>query len=143
MLAKKILLAFDGSNLSNKALKKAAEIAKTDPSIQIDVVHVVSFPILTGEYVMADHSFESWITEHGNEVIMHAKTVLSVLPNTFRAFVVEGASPARIILEHAKKEQCDLIVMGSRGLSGIKEIFLGSVSHNVMQHATVPILIVK
>ncbi|WP_256711219.1 universal stress protein [Paenibacillus sp. FSL H7-0331] len=37
----------------------------------------------------------------------------------------------------------DLIVIGSRGLNAISEFILGSVSHNVVQHAKIPVLVVK
>jgi nucleotide-binding universal stress UspA family protein len=52
-------------------------------------------------------------------------------------------SPAEVIVEFIKENEADLVVMGSRGLSGVKEIFLGSISHHVVQKATCPILIVK
>ena len=47
------------------------------------------------------------------------------------------------ILKTAKEGEFDLIVMGARGLSTIKEIFLGSVSHGVTRHAPCPVLVVK
>ncbi|WP_269085328.1 universal stress protein [Peribacillus muralis] len=46
------------------------------------------------------------------------------------------------LLEHVNTHNCDLIIMGSRGLSGFKE-FLGSVSHYIVQHSPVPVLLVK
>jgi nucleotide-binding universal stress UspA family protein len=56
--------------------------------------------------------------------------------------LVEGR-PAEKIVETAKKGMFDLIVVGSRGLSGFKEIFLGSVSNRVADKAHCPVLIVK
>jgi len=47
------------------------------------------------------------------------------------------------ILKTCKKENFDLIVMGARGISTIKEIFLGSVSHGVAIHSECPVLIIK
>jgi nucleotide-binding universal stress UspA family protein len=58
------------------------------------------------------------------------------------AVLLKGISPAYVILNHAREHGCDLIIMGSRGLTGIKE-FLGSVSHTVVQNSQVPVLIVK
>ncbi len=56
---------------------------------------------------------------------------------------IEEEGPAyKVILEHAKENNSDLIIMGSRGLSGVKE-YLGSVSHYVVQHSSVPVLIIK
>lgn len=52
-------------------------------------------------------------------------------------------SPAEIILNYAKEQDADVIVIGSRGLGGIREFVLGSVSHNVVQSARIPVLVVK
>jgi nucleotide-binding universal stress UspA family protein len=60
----------------------------------------------------------------------------------FTTKLVEGR-PADKIVETAKLESCDLIVIGSRGLGGIKEFFLGSVSDRVADEAPCPVLIVK
>ncbi len=48
-----------------------------------------------------------------------------------------------MILDFAVKNDNDVIVIGSRGLGGIREFVLGSVSHNVVQHARIPVLVVK
>ena len=60
----------------------------------------------------------------------------------YNAEMIQGG-PAEVILEYAKEKGNDLIVIGSRGLGGIREFVLGSVSHNVVQHATIPVLVVK
>ena len=48
-----------------------------------------------------------------------------------------------VILKIDKEENFDLIVIGARGLSRLKEIFMGSVSHAVTVHAPCPVLVVK
>lgn len=55
---------------------------------------------------------------------------------------MEG-DPAQAILDYVDKNSISLIVMGSRGLSTVKRVFLGSVSSRVVQEARVPVLIVK
>jgi nucleotide-binding universal stress UspA family protein len=54
-----------------------------------------------------------------------------------------GGDPADAILNAAKKEKADMIVLGTRGLGEIKGLFLGSVSHKVSAHASCPVLTVK
>jgi nucleotide-binding universal stress UspA family protein len=54
----------------------------------------------------------------------------------------EAGYPINHIVKHASEAGYDLIIMGSRGMSGIKEVLLGSVSHGVSQHAKCPVLIV-
>ncbi|MGC8973501.1 MAG: universal stress protein, partial [Thermoproteus sp.] len=56
--------------------------------------------------------------------------------------MLEG-DPATAIVEYADKIGADLIVTGSRGLSSIKRVFLGSVSTGVVTHAKKPVLVVK
>ena len=79
--------------------------------------------------------------EDGKKVISKAVAKLTELPNITRSYVLVG-TPARAILDHARAHDCDLIIMGSRGLSGIKEL-LGSVSHYVTQNSTIPVLLIK
>ena len=57
--------------------------------------------------------------------------------------VVAAGDPADTILARARREKADIIVLGSRGLGAIKELVLGSVSHDVAHKAKVPCLIVK
>ena len=57
--------------------------------------------------------------------------------------LVRCGSPGRTIVLVAQAEGCDLIVMGSRGLSDFSGMVLGSVSHRVLRHATMPVLIVR
>jgi nucleotide-binding universal stress UspA family protein len=53
-----------------------------------------------------------------------------------------SASTWRTIVDAAERDHADLIVMGTRGLSGVKSLLLGSCSHHVVQHALSPVLIV-
>lgn len=57
--------------------------------------------------------------------------------------LLKFGSPAKSIISLAKDEQFNLIVVGSRGLSGISEFLLGSVSNTISHAATIPVLIVK
>ena len=78
---------------------------------------------------------------------MQTKTVEPVIvklveiPNSSEVIVKVGSS-VYVILQQAKELNCDLIIMGSRGLSGIKE-FLGSVSHSITQQSSIPVLVMK
>lgn len=139
MLCSKILVACDGSDLAEKSLDKALEIAKSDARIMIEVIHVVKVPTHT----VMDHfqALEDALYQEGKDILAKAESSLSNLPNHVHTHLLEGA-PATLILSHAKECNCDLIIMGSRGLSGIKE-FLGSVSHMVVQRSQIPVLIVK
>ena len=54
-----------------------------------------------------------------------------------------GAGPGDYILETAKEQNCDMIVMGARGLGKLKKAFMGSVSDHILRKAKVPVLICR
>lgn len=144
MMYSNILVAYDGSEISNLALDKAVEIAKLDPANRLHVLHVYRFPdIIIGEaYISVTPNMNEAIFEEANGVADQAKKKIEHLPNLTTVDVTEG-QPAPNIIKYAEQNQCDLIVIGNRGHSGIRELVLGSVSHNVVQHAHIPVLVIK
>jgi nucleotide-binding universal stress UspA family protein len=56
--------------------------------------------------------------------------------------IFEGGSPGPGLVEVAQREAAGLIVTGSRGLGGFRELIIGSVSHYVVQHADIPVVVV-
>ena len=142
MLCTRILVAYDASDLAKKSLEKAIEIAKMNSFIQIYVLHVM--PIIPAQELIVSEPFQRMhdeISQYGLEILNDAQSALASLPNKFQCIQKEGAA-ARVILDYIQENNCDLVVMGSRGLSGFKE-FLGSVSHTVIQQSKVPVLLVK
>jgi len=57
--------------------------------------------------------------------------------------MIKQGDPAQIIIEIANRQNYDLIIMGSRGMSAFKELLLGSVSLKVMHHASCPVMVVR
>ena len=111
---KKILVPVDGSETAWRALNNALEIGKKFES-EILVVNVIQ-PYNNAALLAVPHKVE---------------------------YDMEVGHPSERIIALSKKVEADAIVLGSRGLSGIAEFFLGSVSSKVSQYATVPVLIVK
>ncbi|MCM3786739.1 universal stress protein [Neobacillus mesonae] len=140
----KIILAYDGSELANKALKKAVELAKLSENTQLDIVHVYDFPrVFIGEGLAPiPPSVNSDVYELAEETIDELKKRLADEQLDAKVELIQG-SPVDVILEYAIQNNSDLIVIGSRGLSGIREFVLGSVSHRVVQEAAVPVLVIK
>lgn len=141
MLFSKILISYDDSDLSKKALKKGIEIARLDEKTVLDILNVVTVP--TNQFIVGDvyREVRESTFKYGNEVVAKTNEWLDQIPNSTHTFVQEG-QPVRTILEFAESNGYDLIIIGSRGLNGVKE-FLGSVSHGVVQRSKVPVLIVK
>lgn len=140
MIFSSILVPYDGSELADKSVEKAVELAKLDSAIKVTVVHVITLPAKKGPDALYRQVKELIIAD-GNETIEQARAKLTEIPAQSEAYVKEG-SPLATILQQAKEHNCDLIIMGSRGLSGFKE-FLGSVSHSITQKSAIPVLLMK
>ena len=143
---KKILIPVDGSEGSWRALHSAMVIGKKFESelVVVNVIQPYNNAALLA--VPLDHSTinqgNSELAKVGDKVLEMAEDKLADYP--FKAENSrEIGHPSDRINALSKKSGCDAIVLGSRGLSGIAEFFLGSVSSKVSQYATIPVLIVK
>lgn len=143
---KKILVPVDGSEGSWRALASAVEIGKRFESklLVVNVIQPYNNAALLA--VPLDHATinqgNSELEKVGDKVLEMAEERLAEYPNKVE-YSLEIGHPSERIIALAKKSQCDAIVLGSRGLSGIAEFFLGSVSSKVSQYSSVPVLIVK
>ncbi|RXT02318.1 universal stress protein [Ammoniphilus sp. CFH 90114] len=145
MLFTKILVAYDGSQLSDLALQKAIKLAQWDSKIEIHVIHVGTYRMYLKEYKLAGEMKQSItipVLEGGEEIILKIKQSLKPLANPWRTYLLKGY-PGKVIVRHAEQYHCDLILIGNKGASKWKEWLLGSVSWYVVQHSTVPVLVIK
>ncbi|MDO7907529.1 universal stress protein [Paenibacillus sp. JX-17] len=144
MLFSKILVAYDGSKASNKALEHGIELAKALEGAELRIVHAFDFPRVYAGEVLAPipASVNKDYYDLAEQTTEEAKQKLTQAGVAATVDMVQG-SPAEVILDYAKEFGSDVILIGSRGLGGIREFVLGSVSHNVVQHARVPVLVVK
>ena len=151
----KILIPLDGSDHSVHALQSAVQIAKKF-SGRITLIHVYSVAPLVSVSPLSS----STLTETGTLAPEVVSKLFEAARGAGTSILADGEMRVRAegiqvetllreghtideILKTVKKGEFDLIVMGARGLSKIKEIFLGSVSHGVTRHASCPVLIVK
>jgi nucleotide-binding universal stress UspA family protein len=137
---KKILLAIDGSPHSNIVLENSIEYAKL-LNAGIILVHCHGkFPVNLGEPYR-----ESQIAG----IIRESEKLIAPFMHRLESenIAVEDRlmeEPAgKMICEVAKIEKCDLIVMGSRGLSNLTNLIVGSVTTRVLQTAPCPVLVVR
>ena len=149
MMINKILVAIDGSKLADKSLDYAIDLAQKYKA-QITVLTVIVAPsnlvINKGEVFVpvGTQDFLKKIENYHKKVLKNAiEKVKKHSPKTLVSQELLTGRPADKIIETAKQSKFDLIVIGSRGLGGIKEFFLGSVSDRVADEAPCPVLIVK
>ena len=137
----KILVPLDGSNYSKKALSYAVSIGKKYGS-KLMLVHVVISPLYayTEGFVMTEH--EKKLEDEGNSILEKGLEYTKSEGIEAESLLAKG-HPSEEIASIANEEKYDLVVMGSRGLSGIKAFLLGSVSERVSRFAKCPVMIVK
>lgn len=144
-MLEKILVPIDGSEAGWHALEYACKLGEKFDST-ITVIHVVqphyTLPsiALHGEIPFLSVNIEE-VEETGYKLIELAKSEMKDYPKVETH--LEFGHPAERILALAKGDEYNLIVIGSRGLSGISEFFLGSISATVSQYSTIPVMIIK
>lgn len=158
MSFQKILVPYDGSKFSDKALENAIGIAKmSGQNTELILLHVTPYiPIpLTFErpvyYAKTGKSIPltQYIEELTKEMEENASTMMDEVKKKYtdkeikiENVLLHGYPPEKII-EFANEQRVDLIVIGSVGLSGFSRVkALGSVSRNVSERASCPVLIV-
>ena len=91
---------------------------------------------------MTIHASREELEKAGEQIIEAAKEVAVQHGCKNVKTEIEGGDPAEVIVETAKSEGADMIVIGSRGLSNISGLLMGSVSHKVTSMAKSPVLVV-
>ena len=135
-----ILLAADGSHNSIRAAKEAVKIAKCSDETLITILFVIDVEKVKKEILHAQ-SNESLYMER-RQKLLPIEQLFEEQNVNFKVEMVHG-TPGLEIIKFANSEQVDLVVIGSRGLNGLQEMVLGSVSHKVIKRVNCPALIVK
>lgn len=141
---KNLLVAVDFSENSHKAILKA-KIMASRCGADIELIHVVeipTYPILEDIAVMGMPGI--WDEEIGKTLIEASDKKLRALAEQFKIskyLTIEGFASSDIV-NHAQQRECDLIVVGAHGASGLKAL-IGSTANSVINHATCDVLAVK
>lgn len=138
---KKILVAHDGSKISDKALKKAVEIA-VHMGGSLTVLSVIPELYLTELADMDRQRIVNALTEETKIAMERIRVSLAGKSIEAKTILRQG-DPAEKILETAKKMKVDLIVTGSHGRHGARKFLMGSVSSRLVDYSPCPILVVK
>lgn len=149
MIYKKILLAYDGSDVSNQALHHAIKLAKNQHAT-LYILYVVeeSFGFRGGIGYDYDYLISIYKDE-GHKVLNEATDIvkaecasikhetLLVQLNTFQGRVAD------VVIDKANELAVDLIIVGTHGRRGINHFFLGSVAENIMRMSHAPVLLIR
>jgi len=135
---KNIVLAYDGSKFSNKALKEAISIAKASGGSLL----ILSVVNITDEFESEAPGLTDKITER---LLRLAQKALgkAVAAKVKAKVEVHVGDAYEMIVDVAKKKKADVIVMGSHGRTGLTRLLMGSVTSRVIGHAPCAVLVVK
>jgi len=140
MRIEKILLPVDGSDCSVKAAEYALDFVDSMGGSILLMYSHKPFPAFLGE---------PYFQEVHDRTLQHARELLSPFVKMFTDAgitvdkrILEGP-PGETICRVAAIEKCDLIIMGSRGFTDLKGLFVGSVTHRVLHGAEGPVLVIR
>jgi nucleotide-binding universal stress UspA family protein len=135
-----ILVAVDGSKHSDAAFDVATNIAQKYGS-QLSVLHV--FQGGTGAGTLVSSTDEDVNRSIGQQVLNSYEETAKEMGLQNVDILLQEGDAAKRIMETANEIKCGLLILGSRGRGGFKDLLLGSVSHKVTSHADCPVLIAK
>lgn len=143
---KHILLPTDGSPLSEVAVKKAMQFAKSIGARVTGLYVIDPFHLFTTEGEMLADTKE----RYEKDSRAHARSSLSVIYNaakengvTCDCITETSSHPYAVIVETAEKKGCDLITMASHGRRGIQAVLIGSETIKVLTHTRIPVLVLR
>jgi nucleotide-binding universal stress UspA family protein len=135
-----LLVPFDGSESSKKALVRACELSKLDGG-EITVLYVIPRYEEMMDFFKTESITKS-LFQQAEKILDGARKIAAGLGVQIKAVVQEGHSSDKIV-ELADKFGSDLIVMGTHGWSGMDKAIMGSTAERIIAYAAGPILIVK
>ena len=139
----RILTATDGSPLSRRAVRAAAELAGATGA-RLTVLHVVSPYLQSAGISLAKlPGYGRAVDKAARGVLASARAQARACNVNAEAATVVGGDPWKAILREAGARGCDLIVMASHGRRGLKGLILGSETAKVLAHAKVPVLVCR
>jgi nucleotide-binding universal stress UspA family protein len=140
---KKILVPTDFSEYAYYALKVAAQIAKKNDG-EIILLHMLELPHQAGDAIGIGHDIP--------EIMLFKNAAINRLEDLMNDECLDSLKVSQVIqfelafdgiMDISKKNDVDLIVMGSHGASGFKEMFIGSNAEKVVRFSDIPVLVLK
>ncbi|NHI04550.1 hypothetical protein DYY67_2218 [Candidatus Nitrosotalea sp. TS] len=136
---KKILVALDGSAQSFKSLQEAIYLARQCGATITGLCVLPLYTISLGKFTT---SLRNQSMKEAKKFMAKAKVLSAQNGIVFNEKIVVSNHTSKIS-EYASDKKFDLIVMGSRGMNPLKELFLGSVANYTVHKSAIPVLVVK
>jgi nucleotide-binding universal stress UspA family protein len=142
---KRIVIPTDGSDITNKAVATAVEMAKLHGAQLFAISVKEPFPYSAVSEMQPTPPQEFFdaqerIASARLKIVTGAAQAAGV---ACEAHSVEALHPWEAIIEHAKDKQADLVIMASHGRRGVQALLLGSETQKLLTHSTIPVLVVR
>lgn len=148
MPLRRILVAIDGSSASFNASKYAIDLARTNEA-ELIALHVI-YPTYDQYQAALSprperlHEVTRKVTEQRQAYVDRVKQQAAEKKLSVKTEIIVGiTSVVKEIVEYAEANNVDIIVVGSRGMTGFKRILLGSVASDIVTYSHCPVLVVK
>jgi nucleotide-binding universal stress UspA family protein len=138
-----ILVAIDGSPDADQALAQAVDIADAEHSSLTLLSATAGPPVVAYASVGAAEVIAQSIQDAEADAKQVLDDAVKAVPDNLSVKTVLSSKPARAaIIQELEEGDHDLLIMGSRGRGAVSSVLLGSVSHFVLNHSPIPVLIV-
>src|SRR5919205_564670 len=139
----KILVPIDGSENSMRALEHGLFLCSKLKS-SLTILYVIEMPPFL--YIQSQILVDSIMLNLENEakdILVNGKMLGKRYGIDPDSLFLEGGNAGSIIIDYSEKNNFDFIIIGSKGKGNFKNALLGNVSHRVLHHSKIPVLIVK
>ncbi len=143
---KKILVPCDFSKPAIQAFRYALDIAAKSPNGIVHALYVVEIPVITDTMLMPIIPFEDGLLQEIKQktLLQFAKLNDKYNKESIKTAIdVQFGRPSEMIRSYVEKNGIDIIIMGSHGAKGSKELFIGSNAERVVRNSTVPVIVLK
>jgi nucleotide-binding universal stress UspA family protein len=141
----RILVPTDGSDITKKAVATAIKLARSTNAklYTLSVKEPFPYSAISEMQPTPPQEFFDAQERIAAARVKEVRDMAESAGLACDAHTVEGLHPWEAIIEHAQRQECDLIVMSSHGRRGVTALLLGSETQKVLTHTTIPVLVVR
>ncbi len=142
---KRILVPTDGSDITKKAVDTAISLAKSVNAklYTLSVKEPFPYSAISEMQPTPPQEFFDAQERIAAARVKEVRETAEGIGLPCEAHTVEALHPWEAVIEHARRHECDLIVMASHGRRGVTALLLGSETQKVLTHSKVPVLVVR
>ena len=139
-LFERILVATDGSEKNQPAVRKGLEIARACGSAIYAIYVIDDTPFASAQAEVSTVDLYNQLKDEGERAVEQVKRIADGVKVETR---ILSGRPAQVITEFALRNKVDLIVVGSQGKTGLERLLLGSIAESIIRMANCMVLVVK